>query len=108
MNKKVWILVPLIAGLLLTGLVTALATPALAAQPMPQSPMISSQSYQLNWDAVSSGGSTMQGATFTMYSTTGQNVVSTMTGSTYTMKNGFWHGVFENIRKVFLPIITKG
>ena len=97
-----------IAVTLLIGSVTVFSAPALAAQPVPASPMASSPSYQLNWDVVSSGGATMQSTSFTMHSTTGQNVTTTMTGSTYTMENGFWHSVFENIFKMFLPLIAKG
>ena len=110
MIKKLFL--PLLAVttlVFLVGVVTVLSMPAPTRQaaPQPQSPMASSPSYQLNWDVVSAGGSTMSSASFTMYSTTGQNVTTTMTGSTYTMENGFWHGVFEQI-KVFLPLITKG
>ncbi len=92
---------------LLAG-VTILSLPAssLQAAPQPQSPMASSPSYQLNWDVVSAGGSTMQSTSFTMYSTTGQNVTTTMSGSNYTMKNGFWQGVFAQI-KLFLPLVIK-
>ena len=109
MIKKLFLtLLAVTTIVMLVGVVTVLSMPAPAAQPMPQSPMASSPSYQLNWDVVGNGGSTMQSTSFTMYSTTGQNVTTTMTGSTYTMKNGFWHGVFENIYEVFLPLITKG
>lgn len=110
MIKKMFIiaLAITVSFTLLIGIVTVFSTPALAAQPAPASPMASSPSYQLNWDVVSSGGATMQSTSFTMHSTTGQNVVTTMTGSTYTMENGFWHSVFENIFNVFLPLIAKG
>ena len=110
MIKKLFLpLLAVTAVVFLIGVVTVLSMPAptMPSAPQPQSPMASSPSYQLNWDVVSAGGSTMQSTSFTMYSTTGQNVTTTMTGSSYTMENGFWHGVFEQI-KVFLPLITKG
>lgn len=100
-------LLAVISILLLTGIVTVLSMPAPAAQPVPQASMAVSPSYQLNWDVVSDGGATMNSSSFTMYSSTGQNVTTTMTGSTYTMENGFWHGLFGKLFN-FLPIITEG
>lgn len=91
----------------LMGLFTLLSTPALADQPALNAPTASSLSYQLNWDVTGSGGATMQSASYTMFSTTGQTMTTPMSGSTYTMKNGFWSGVFEDIYKIFLPLITK-
>ena len=109
MLKKIFLTLLAVAAIvMLTGVVTVLSMPAPADEPIPLAPMASSPSYQLNWDVVSAGGSTMQSASFTMYSTTGQNVTTTMSGSTYTLENGFWHGVFENIYDIFLPLITKG
>ena len=109
MIKKSFLILFAIASILfLTGIVTVLSMPAPAANFAPPDPMISSPSYQLNWDVVSDGGATMQSASFTMYSTTGQNVTTTMSSSAYTMENGFWHGVFEKISDIFLPLITKG
>lgn len=109
MIKKLFLTLLVVATLvMLTGIITVFSMPVPAAQPVLQMPMASSPSYQLNWDVVANGGSTMQSTSFTLYSTTGQNVTKTMTGSTYTLENGFWHGVFENIYKVFLPLITKG
>jgi len=109
MIKKISLtLLAVTAILLLTGIVTVLSMPAPAPQPVPHAPLASSPSYQLNWDVVANGGSTMQSTSFTMYSTTGQNVTTTMSGSTYTMKNGFWHGVYEKLYDIFLPIIING
>jgi hypothetical protein len=109
MIKKVFLTLLVVTTLvMLTGIITVFSMPAPVTQPVPLVPMASSPSYQLNWDVVANGGSTMQSTSFTLYSTTGQNVTTTMTSSTYTMKNGFWHGVFENIYKLFLPLITKG
>ncbi len=108
MIKKLAITVTIAASVVvLMGLFTLFSTPTLAAQPTAHAPTASSASYQINWDVAGSGGSTMQSASFTMYSTTGQTVTTPMSGSTYTMKNGFWSGVFEDIYKIFLPIITK-
>ena len=111
MIKKLFLtLLAVTTIVMLTGIVTVLSMPAPTPPPAPiaSSPMATSPSYQLNWDVVENGGSMMQSTSFTMYSTTGQNVTTTMSGSTYTLENGFWHGVFENIYKVFLPLITKG
>ena len=106
-NKIFMALLGVITIILLTGIGTLLSMPATAVQPTLAAPMASSESYQLNWDVVSNGGSTMQSTSFNMYSTTGQNVTATMSSSSYTMKNGFWQGVFENIYELFLPIITR-
>jgi len=67
----------------------------------------SSPSYQINWDSTGNGGTTMQSASFTMYSTTGQAITTPMQGSDYTPKNGFWSGVFGDIYEIFLPMIQK-
>lgn len=110
MIKKLFL--PLLAVLtlvMLIGIVAVLSMPVSAAPsaPVAVAPMASSPSYQLNWDVTANGGSVMGSTSFTMYSTTGQNVTTTMNGSSYTLKNGFWHGVFENIYELFLPYITK-
>lgn len=110
MIKKVFTTLLIVTTLvMLTGIVTVLSMPAPTAPSFPSvsEPMASSPSYQLNWDVAANGGSVMESASFSMYSTTGQNVTTTMSGSTYTLKNGFWYGVFENIYDIFLPIITK-
>ena len=108
MIKKLSIAMVVMASVVvLMGLFTLLSTPALAAQPALNAPTASSPSYQLDWDVAGSGGATMQSASFTMYSTTGQAVTTPMSGSSYTMKNGFWSGVFDDMYKIFLPLITK-
>jgi len=112
MIKKVFmtlLVVTTIVLLMLTGIVTVLSMPAPAAPPMPETlaPMGSSASYQLNWEVMANGGSTMSSTSFMLYSTIGQNVTTTMSGSSYTLKNGFWHGIFEDIYNVFLPLILK-
>jgi len=108
MIKKLSIAMVVIASVVvLMGLFTLLSTPEIAAQPGLNAPTASSSSYQLNWDVTGSGGTTMGSASFTMFSTTGQAVTTPMSGSSYTMKNGFWNGVFENIYKIFLPVIIK-
>lgn len=61
----------------------------------------------INWDSTGNGGTTMQSASFTMYSTTGQAITTPMQGSDYTPKNGFWSGVFGDIYEIFLPMIQK-
>lgn len=93
--------------LLLTGIGRVIYRPVEAAGLEPQTPTASSLSYQLEWDVVANGGSTMQSTSYTMYSTTGQTAVSTMDGNTYTIENGFWHGVFDDIFQILLPIILR-
>ena len=110
MMKKVFITLLVVTTIvLLTGIVTALSMPAPATPSMPETsvPLGSSASYQLNWEVMANGGSTMSSTSFTLYSTSGQNVTTTMSSSSYTLKNGFWHGVFEDIYNVFLPLILK-
>ncbi|MDJ0752103.1 MAG: hypothetical protein QNJ45_01180 [Ardenticatenaceae bacterium] len=93
--------------LLFTGVGKAIYRPVEAAGQEPLTPAASSLSYQLEWDVVANGGSTMQSASYTMYSTTGQTAVTTMDGNSYTMENGFWHGVFDDVFQLLLPIIMK-
>ena len=109
MIKKLSIPLLIVATVVvMIGLFTLLSAPTLAAaQPPTTVQTASSPSYQLNWDVAGNGASMMQSASFTMYSTTGQAVTSPMSSSTFSLKNGFWSGVFEGIYKVFLPMITK-
>ena len=110
MIKKLFLpLLDVLTLVMLIGSVAVLSMPVSAAPsaPVAVAPMASSPSYQRSWDVTANGGSVMGSTSFTMYSTTGQNVTTTMNGSSYTLKNGFWHGVFENIYELFLPYITK-
>ena len=94
-------------AVMLTGRMMALASPAQPTALQPAAVTGASANYQISWDVNANGGETMSSASYTMLSTTGQVVDTTMGGSTYTMKNGFWHGVFRAF-KLFLPMITKG
>ena len=108
MVKKLSIAIVVMASVVVVmGLFALLSTPTLAAQPALNAPTASSASYQLNWDVAGNGGATMQSASFAMFSTTGQAVTTPMSGSSYTMKNGFWNGVFEDIYEIFLPLVTR-
>jgi hypothetical protein len=108
MIKKLSIAVTVVASVVvLMGLFTLFSTPTLAAQPAAHAQTASSSSYQLDWDTINNGGTTMQSTSFTMYSTTGQAVITPMQGSSYTLKNGFWSGVFNDFYEIFLPMIRK-
>ena len=107
MSKKVLLVVVAVAALVLLIGVLSFASRPVTAAPPASVPMASSPSYQLNWEVVSNGGATMTSTTYTMYSTTGQTAVNNMSGSSYTVENGFWHGIFQGLYKLFVPMIQK-
>ena len=55
-------------------------------------------SYDLSWNTIDAGGSSTGGGTYQLTSTIGQPDASlvAMTGGTYTLNAGFWHGVIQS------------
>lgn len=94
----------LAGGLLLAGmlLVLALAVAPTAAELGP-----TSASYDLSWDVIANGGTTMSSGSYIMLSTSGQAVVGEASSSSNTLLSGYWHGVSDFIYEVLLPLILK-
>lgn len=61
---------------------------------------------ELNWQVVASGGTTMNSASYMMMSTTGQPVTGEISGSSYSLLSGYWHGFQGFVRSVLLPFIV--
>lgn len=87
--------------LILWAALTLLASPALA-EPLPASP-----SYEITWDVVADGGTTMTSTSYTLFSTTGQPVAGEASGTSHSLLSGYWQGIREFFLGAFLPIIMK-
>jgi hypothetical protein len=83
-------------------LVLILSVTTAAADPGP-----TSASYDLSWDVIGNGGTTMSSGSFTMMSTTGQAVTGEASSANITLLSGYWQGATDFIREVLLPIIVK-
>lgn len=95
--KRFAVIALLLVVLLMAGAVVA----ALAMEPAAPA------ATGLNWQFIASGGATMESASFTMLSTTGQPVAGMTSGTNYSVLSGYWYGFQEFVRNVFLPIIMR-
>lgn len=96
-----WKRFAVIALLLVVLLMAVAVVAALALEPA--APAATS----LGWQVIASGGTTMESASFTMMSTTGQPIAGEMSGSTHTLLSGYWVGFQEFVRNLFLPVIMR-
>jgi len=85
------------AGMLLALLVTA----ALAE------PLSASDSFEITWDVIANGGTTMSSASYTLVSTSGQAYVGETSSANYSLTSGFWSYWVHYVRDIFLPLILK-
>lgn len=60
--------------------------------------------YNIGWNVVAGGGNVMSSASYTLKSTVGQPVVGEFSSTSYTVQNGFWQSIFNQL-KTFLPLI---
>lgn len=95
--KRFAVIALLLVVLLMAGAVVA----ALAMEPAAPS------ANSIDWQVIASGGATMESASFTMFSTTGQPVAGTASSSGFTVLSGYWTGFQTFIRNVFLPVIMR-
>jgi len=65
---------------------------------------INSAHFNLDWSVIGSGGGTFSSAHFRMNSTVGQPAAGLTNNSHYKACSGFWCGIGEFIRKIFVPI----
>lgn len=61
----------------------------------------------ISWQVLASGGQTMSSAHYTMLSTAGQPVAGTATSANYGLLSGYWYGLQDFLRQIFLPIILR-
>lgn len=63
--------------------------------------------FSIDWKVLASGGTTMSSASYTMMSTTGQPVTGTSSSANYSVLSGYWYGLMDVIRNLFMPFITR-
>ncbi|MFO7664038.1 MAG: hypothetical protein R6X18_15795 [Chloroflexota bacterium] len=84
----------LVLLLLFVGAVVA----ALAAPAAPTN-------FDLSWQVLAGGGSTMSSSSFMLMSTTGQPVAGPASSASYSLMSGYWQSFQELVRTILLPII---
>ena len=94
----------LIAGALLLVLMGLLALTAASALAQPAAP---SADYGMTWDVFASGGTTMSSANFRMLSTAGQPLTTVSTSTGLRLKSGYWYGLQDVVRRVFMPLLNR-
>jgi hypothetical protein len=102
MNRlRLFALIGLLAIVLAAGLL-ALA-PTAGAEP--------SVTYDLSWSTIDGGGGTSTGTgpngTYSLSGTVGQPDAGTLSSPTYTLAGGFWAGVFDALKRLFLPVVVR-
>jgi hypothetical protein len=93
------------AGVLLLILVGLLSITAVGALARPAEP---EANYGLTWDVFASGGTTMSSANFRMLSTAGQPLTAVSTSTHLSLKSGYWYGLQDVVRRLFLPLLNRG
>jgi ABC-type nitrate/sulfonate/bicarbonate transport system permease component len=96
-NGKLLLLVT--AVILLGWIILTLSVPRTAAGPQ------AVQTFDLSWNAVANGGTTMSSSSYTLLSTSGQPVTGESAGAGYTLISGYWTGLRTFISEIFLPIV---
>lgn len=79
-----------------------LSAPAVAQQPA--APQQTSLSWDVTWNVVGSGGTTMSSSSYTLLSTTGQPIAGPAASDSYTLHSGYWQ---ELLYRILLPFIVK-
>lgn len=92
------------AGTLLLIVVVLLSLSAAAVLAQPSGPVAN---YGMTWDVFASGGVTMSSAHFRMMSTAGQPLTAISTSANHSLKSGYWQGLQEVIRRVFVPMLYR-
>ena len=99
-NRKIILLV--MAAFLLVWIILTLSIPRAAASPQ------AVQTFDLSWNSVANGGTTMSSASYTLLSTAGQALAGESAGSSYTLLSGYWADLRSFIWEIFLPAISSG
>lgn len=64
-------------------------------------------SYEVPWDAYSSGGEQMASESYVMVSTAGQELVGDTTSDGYQLAAGFWLAIESGRHTVYLPLVLR-
>ena len=96
-----WKRLLLISLVLVLALLLVAAVAALALEPAAPA------ATTMTWDVVASGGATLSSSSYTMLSTAGQPVTGTMSGDNYSLLSGYWQGLQEIVRNLFMPFISR-
>ena len=70
-------------------------------------PDMAPNGFDIRWDVVANGGSTMHSSSYIMQSTIGQNAVVAMHSAHYKVNNGYWTGMWERLKRIFLPLYRR-
>ena len=61
----------------------------------------------IRWYVFSGGGGRIQSADYTINSTVGQAVIGSSSSASYQLGAGYWYGVAEVRRMLYLPIVLR-
>ena len=70
-------------------------------------PDMAANGFDIRWDVVASGGNTMRSSSYIMQSTTGQSAMNAMSSAHYKVNNGYWTGMWECLKRIFLPLYRR-
>ena len=93
-----------IAGALLMVLVGMLVLTTAGALAQPAAP---TAGYGLTWDVFANGSTTMTSMHFRMQSTAGQPLTAVSTSTVLRLKSGYWYGLQDVVRRVFMPLLNR-
>lgn len=66
-----------------------------------------SDSFGLNWEVISSGGSVMTSESYVFSSTSGQVVIGQSSSPSFIMYSGYWLPFKEAVTRIFLPLLMR-
>lgn len=91
--------------LCLALLALTIATPTSLAD---NGPLALLNTFDLSWWTVDGGGATaVSGGDYTLGGTIGQADTAVLSGGGYSLGGGFWNGVSETERAIYLPLILR-
>jgi hypothetical protein len=104
-DMRIVILPLLIVGALMVAGRVFVAGAEESSAPPAAEHLMTSTSFNLNWDVAAGGGNKMTSASFTLLSTSGQPGIGESTSSTFSLTSGYW--VADLMGRLFLPIIMR-
>lgn len=79
----------------------------LTAEMLPTTVRMSSTHFVIDWSVIATGGSVMTSTHFNLSATIGQNLTGTQNSTSFGSCSGFWCGIGDFIRKLFLPLTLQ-